>query len=64
VALHIVGLFVGRNRISMHVPENDAPGIYQAQFVVVVVVVVVVVISFIVWLAGIELACSHVSEIK
>ena len=45
----------------MHVPENDAPGIYQAQFVVVVVVVV---ISFIVWLAGIELACSHVSEIK
>jgi len=61
VALHIVGLFVGRNRISMHVPENDAPGIYQAQFVVVVVVVV---ISFIVWLAGIELACSHVSEIK
>jgi hypothetical protein len=44
----------------MHVPENDAPGIYQAQFVVVVVVV----ISFIVWLAGIELACSHVSEIK
>jgi hypothetical protein len=63
VALHIVGLFVGRNRISMHVPENDAPGIYQAQFVVVVVVVVVV-ISFIVWLAGIESACSHVSEIK
>jgi hypothetical protein len=61
VALHIVGLFVGRNRISMHVPENDAPGIYQAQFVVVVVVVV---ISFIVWLAGIESACSHVSEIK
>ena len=47
----------------MHVPENDAPGIYQAQFVVVVVVVVVV-MSFIVWLAGIELACSHVSEIK
>jgi hypothetical protein len=45
----------------MHVPENDAPGIYQAQFVVVVVVVV---ISFIVWLAGIESACSHVSEIK
>jgi hypothetical protein len=44
----------------MHVPENDAPGIYQAQFVVVVVVV----ISFIVWLAGIESACSHVSEIK
>jgi hypothetical protein len=23
----------------MHVPENDAPGIYQAQFVVVVVIV-------------------------